>query len=241
MDFFDAVKNRRSIRSFKAQEVPADFLAKMLDAARLAPSALNEQPWEFVVIADQVKKKQIRVLYDAARSKFTLYKQDTSFLENATLILACTKSDATRDIISVALATENLLLAATALGLGSLVMTTPVSTEEQVSFFRRECNLPAGIIPLALIAVGYSTASSSQKESGMQGMRELSMTAVIENFSNRRNANRRSATTVGELCCNSSIQSATTVGELCCNSSIQSANRSIQKRTLESIMHSEKF
>ncbi len=177
MDFFDAVKNRRSVRSFKAQEVPADLLAQMLDAARLAPSALNEQPWEFVVIAEPAKKKKIRALYEAARSKSSLYKQDTTFLENATLILACTKSDATRDIISASLAIENLLLAATALGLGSLIMTTPVSTEEQVAFFRRECNLPDSIIPLALIAVGYAATHPS-----MPGKRALDSIMHREKF-----------------------------------------------------------
>jgi nitroreductase len=164
MDFFDAIRNRRSVRSFKAQEVPVDLLAKILDAARLAPSALNEQPWEFVVIAGLAKRRQIRVLYEAARSKSTLYKQDTAFLENATLILACTHSDSTRDIISVSLAIENLLLAATALGLGSLIMTTAVSTEEQLSFFRRECNIPTGVIPLALIATGYTAEPPPPKE-----------------------------------------------------------------------------
>jgi Nitroreductase len=51
MEFFDLVKNRRSIRKYKTQSVDKDDILKILDAANWAPSAMNWQPWEFIVVS----------------------------------------------------------------------------------------------------------------------------------------------------------------------------------------------
>jgi nitroreductase len=58
-DFLELVKNRRSFRRFKPDPVPKDMIEKVLEAARLAPSAGNSQPWEFVVVQDAAMKKDI--------------------------------------------------------------------------------------------------------------------------------------------------------------------------------------
>lgn len=61
MDLFDAIKGRRSVRAFKPDPIPEKDLEKILDAGRLAPSAGNCQPWEFVVARDDgVKQKLVR-------------------------------------------------------------------------------------------------------------------------------------------------------------------------------------
>ncbi|MEM2904700.1 MAG: nitroreductase family protein [Candidatus Bathyarchaeia archaeon] len=59
MDVFEAVKARRSIRRFKNQPVPEEKLLKVLEAARLAPSAGNRQPWQFVVVRNPSRKRMI--------------------------------------------------------------------------------------------------------------------------------------------------------------------------------------
>ncbi|MCP8304631.1 MAG: nitroreductase family protein [archaeon] len=57
MDVFDAISERRSVRRYKDEPVPHDSLLKILEAARLAPSAGNRQPWMFIVVKDRERKK----------------------------------------------------------------------------------------------------------------------------------------------------------------------------------------
>lgn len=59
MDVAEAIRTRRSVRSFVSRPVPMELLERLLEAARLAPSALNFQPWRFVVITDSEKRKAI--------------------------------------------------------------------------------------------------------------------------------------------------------------------------------------
>jgi len=164
MDFFETVEKRKSIRKFNAKNVPIEDLKKMIDCARIAPSALNNQPWNFVIIQNPEKKKKIRELYENARGKLGLYKQDTSFVENASLILVCSDSSKLGNVFSTALSVENLVLAATAMGYGSLIMTSAVSSEEQKAFFRKDCNVPKEFELLALIAIGFSDEVPIPKE-----------------------------------------------------------------------------
>jgi nitroreductase len=60
MDFFDLVKTRRSVRKFKPDPIPEEHVARMLDAARLAPTAGNRQPWKFLVIRDPTRIEQMK-------------------------------------------------------------------------------------------------------------------------------------------------------------------------------------
>jgi len=68
-DFLELVKNRRSFRRFKSDPVPKETLEKVLEAARLPPSAGNSQPWEFVVVQDVAKKKSITKSITSGRKK----------------------------------------------------------------------------------------------------------------------------------------------------------------------------
>jgi len=62
MDFYEVIKKRRSIRAYQDREVPDDVLRKILEAARLAPSAKNRQPWKFIVVKDETLEKGSRKL-----------------------------------------------------------------------------------------------------------------------------------------------------------------------------------
>ena len=68
-DFLELVKDRRSFRRFKSDPVPKETLEKVLEAARLPPSAGNSQPWEFVVVQDVAKKKSITKSITSGRKK----------------------------------------------------------------------------------------------------------------------------------------------------------------------------
>lgn len=124
MDFFNVIRQRRSIRKYKSDPIPLDHLKQMLEAARLAPSGGNTQPWKFVVVRDPTIIQQLAV---AARKQ--------GFLAGAAaIIVACADPyiflpPPPREPgilivppcfeIEVMIAIEHLVLAATALGYGS--------------------------------------------------------------------------------------------------------------------------
>lgn len=162
--FFDIIKKRRTIRRYKDKQVSKEIIIKIVDSARYAPSALNQQPWEFVIVEDLEKKKKIRKIYDEARHKLKLYGQDTSFVENATHIFVCADSKKVMAEMSVSLAMQNILLAATALNLGSTIMTAPVMLDESIKEIRDLLKIPENYKILALILIGYKDEEPMPRE-----------------------------------------------------------------------------
>ena len=113
MEVFEAIKNRYSCRSYKAEAVPEEKLKKVLEAARLAPSAHNEQEWKFVVVRDIKKRKDVA---GAANQ---------SFIAEAPVIIAAVGLDPEHIMrsgnpayaIDLAIAIEHMALQATEEGL----------------------------------------------------------------------------------------------------------------------------
>ena len=112
METLDAIKTRRSIRKFKPQIISREIMLELLEAAMFAPSAGNEQPWQFVVLDDR------KVLDDVPRFCSTA----AMCRQSPTAVLVC--GDATLEkypgfwALDCSAAVENLLLAAHARGLG---------------------------------------------------------------------------------------------------------------------------
>lgn len=163
MNFFDVLKSRRSIREFRADGVSRALVDKILNAGRFAPSAGNMQPWEFIVIRDQ---ERIRAV---VKSTFTGHavrsKRTQDWIERAPVLLAAA-ADLKRSmarygrlgcrvaLLDTAAAVENMILAATALGLGTC----------WVSGFRKKelsrvLGLPPWLEPVALLPIGYPRSS----------------------------------------------------------------------------------
>lgn len=163
MDFFTIIKKRRSIRRFKQKEVPDKTINKILKAASLAPSGLNQQPWDFIVVKNPALKKEIRNVYDDSRKKLGLYEQDTSFVENACQIFVCGNKTKITPIISCSLAIENMLLAATALGLGSIVTTSIIGVRENFKKLKKLLKIPNKYIIVALVLIGFSDETPKAK------------------------------------------------------------------------------
>ncbi|MEM2906317.1 MAG: nitroreductase family protein [Candidatus Bathyarchaeia archaeon] len=120
MDLFDAVKGRRSIRMFKPEPVPREKLMMALDAARWAPSAGNCQPWVFIIVEDASAKRE---LAEAALGQVFI-------AEAPVVVVVCADMERSAArygergrrfycLLDAAAATQNLLLAAHALGLGA--------------------------------------------------------------------------------------------------------------------------
>jgi len=147
MDTIDAIATRRSVRKYTDEPVRADDLRIMLEAAMQAPSAANEQPWEFVVIMKRELLDEI--------PNFSPYAH---MVKKAPLgILVC--ADTRRLVIpgfwqqDCAAATQNLLLAAHSLGYGA-VWTGVYPLEDRVMGFAQHCHLPEGVVPFAFIIIG---------------------------------------------------------------------------------------
>ncbi|MFC1872639.1 nitroreductase family protein [Chloroflexota bacterium] len=74
-DFLQLVKTRRSIRGFKPDPVPDEYINYMIDVARWSPSGANGQPWEFIVIKDQDTKNKMAELYELYRGEHYAIEQ----------------------------------------------------------------------------------------------------------------------------------------------------------------------
>jgi nitroreductase len=148
MDTLDAIRTRRSVRRYLDQPVPLELIQKLLAAAMQAPSARNEQPWQFVVIDDRAVLAAI-----------------PEFMPNAAMagaaplaILVCGDLDLEKSegywVVDCAAATENLLLAAHALGLGA-VWCGVYPRKERMDGLRRLVGLPQNVVAHSLVVIGY--------------------------------------------------------------------------------------
>jgi len=116
MDVAEAIKKRRSVRSYKPDLIPEESLKKILEAARLAPSAHNAQEWKFIVVKDTQKKKK---LAEAALNQ--------DFIAEAPVVIAAVslnpEAQSTSDVpayaVDLAIAVDHMTLQAVEENLGS--------------------------------------------------------------------------------------------------------------------------
>lgn len=156
----DNIATRTSIRDYEARPVEKEKIEKMLRAAMAAPTAMNKQPWHFVVV-DQ------RNVLDALAGANPYAKM----LKKAPLaIVVCGNTDKMiegggRDfwIQDASAATENLLLAAHAMGLGA-VWTGAYPSEERCISISKVLSLSDNLIPLNMIVVGYPAEQQQPKQ-----------------------------------------------------------------------------
>ena len=155
MNTLEAIRTRRSVRSFAADPVPKEAIEEILRAAMSAPSAGNEQPWQFLVIDDRKKLDSITTANPNAKM----------CKEAQAAILVC--GDTTKEkypgfwVQDCAAATQNILLAAHAQGLGS-VWTGVYPIMERVQGFKELMALPGNIVPFSLVMLGYPSRVPAQ-------------------------------------------------------------------------------
>jgi nitroreductase len=161
MEIFEAIATRRSIRKFSDRPVEAEKLDQVLEAARLAPSWANMQCWRFVVVTDPRLKERISELsyveaFFAPRG-YGSNPAQAALAEAPVVIVACadpTKSGDLRGqqyyLTDVGIAAQNLMLAAHALGLGTVFVG--VFDEENIGEL---LNIPPEIRIVGLFPLGY--------------------------------------------------------------------------------------
>jgi nitroreductase len=144
----DPVLTRRSIRKYEKQELPGELVERLLRAAMAAPSASNQQPWHFVVVRDRSLLARVPDIHP--------YSRMITQAPLAILICAeprvCTWPQMWEQ--DCAAATENILVEAQLLGLGSVWLGVhPI--EDRVAGFRDLFGLPDHIVPFSLLPVGF--------------------------------------------------------------------------------------
>src|SRR3989338_1827128 len=142
MDMMEAIKLRRSIREYKNKPIPKEILEKIVDAARHSPTAKNIQPWEFIVITQSETLKKIGEL-----------AQNGRFLAQAKACIAVYCSDTKYYLEDGCAATENILLAATAFGIGSCWIAG--DKKPYCSQINSLLNVPPTYKLVSLISLGY--------------------------------------------------------------------------------------
>ena len=169
--FFELVDRQRAQRELKTDPVPEDLIERILVAGTHAPSAMNSQPWRFVVVQDKIVRQQIA---DGARAAWEGFARDmsddqtapgfravdqwamTGLAQAPVIIVLCGDTEVLpleQMGSSIFPAAQNILLAANALGLGSLMSNLPIFAPGGT--FAKVLGLPEHIIPLATLPIGY--------------------------------------------------------------------------------------
>jgi nitroreductase len=147
MDFHDVLRRRRSVRAYRDEPVEEEKLGRVLEAARIAPSAANRQPWRFLVIRDPDLRERLLEAYS-----------QPWFAAAPVIICACARpaeawqrSDGKNySDVDVSIAMDHLILAAAAEGLGTCWIGA-----FKPDRLREILDLPEDLEPVALTPLGY--------------------------------------------------------------------------------------
>lgn len=157
MDLISSISERHSVREYKSQDIVMDDLGKILEAGRLAPSSGNIQNWAFVIVTDEDKKKEIAV---ASMNQIWMIQAPVFIVVISDLEKAKRYFGERGDYYSTqncAMACENIILAATSLGVGSCFVSAFV--EERVKDI---VGAPDSHRVEAIITLGYEAKNTTR-------------------------------------------------------------------------------
>lgn len=154
MDVLSAIRDRRSVRSYSSKEVEDEKLDKVLEAARLSPSASNRQSWKFIVVRDAEMRAK---LADAANGQM--------FIAQAPVIIACCGTDPDgvmmcgqhRHSVDLSIATSYMILEAHEQGLGTCWLGS--FDEKKV---KELLGIPANVRVVTMTPLGYPAGAVSK-------------------------------------------------------------------------------
>jgi nitroreductase len=146
VDVLEAIRGRRSVRRFREGRIPDEHLRVVLEAGIWAPSAGNAQPWEFVVVRDRSTIEKVRMFSPGL------------FGDPDTVVVLCVNRRRVRGrgphevvaVMDVAMAAQNMMLAAYSLGIGSC----PVASFNRLAI-RELLGIPEYVEPVLMVSLGY--------------------------------------------------------------------------------------
>ncbi|MFC1453236.1 nitroreductase family protein [Verrucomicrobiota bacterium] len=157
MDFDQVVKTRRSVRRYSQDPIPDDVLRRVLEGARMAPSANNVQPWHFIVVRGEAKRRELAELAGGQ-----------SFVGDAPVVIVCCGKRYTDRyswigdnmyLVDCTIAIDHLTLTARNEGLG----TCWIGAFDHDGV-KRAVQVPAGYDVIMLMPVGYSASADAFRE-----------------------------------------------------------------------------
>ena len=166
------IQERRSVRSFKPDQISKEEMTAILDAGIAAPSAMNRQPWHFTVIQNQevirrIEDENREIVFStpetAANANRLNDPNHRSFYNAPTVIMFSGDQQNVWSVCDCALAMQNMVLAAKSLSIGSCIIgsTGFAFKSENLREWFRELGVPQGYAPLFAIALGYTEENNA--------------------------------------------------------------------------------
>ncbi len=154
MDTMKAILERRSIRKYREKSVSDEIIRELLKAGMYAPSAGNQQPWDFIVVKNKESLNNI--------PEFHPYSNMIKEVNVAIIVCGNLEKENIKDfwVQDCSAATQNILLAAHSMDLGAVWLGV-YPDDDRVKGVREMFNLPNHIIPLSIIPVGYPAENKS--------------------------------------------------------------------------------
>lgn len=166
MDTLDAVKTRKSVRAYDPKPVPAELLRQVLEAGRIAPSAMNYQPWHFVVVTDPERRTAL------SGGRWAKFLKATPVV---IVGLGDHKASPKWHVVDVTIALENMVLAATSLGLGTCWIGSFHEDEVKAAL-----NISNDWTVVAMLALGYEKRRPDAVERvGGEGRKRRALEEIV--------------------------------------------------------------
>jgi len=160
MNVIDLIKRRRSVREFLDKPVSRQALERIVDSARFAPTARNVQPWEFVVVTDKVMLERIGQICEHGK-----------FISRSAACILVFSQDTKYYLEDCCAATQNAMLAAAALGIGSCWVAG--DKKPYAAMFNELCRVPSHCKLVSLIALGYPSSKTAFRETAKRPLTEV--------------------------------------------------------------------
>lgn len=148
MDLIDIILTRRSIRRYSSEKIDAEIVNKIIEAGMYAPSAVNKQPWHYIVFE---KRETMQAIVDIHKNASMLLNADKGILICYDELL---QHDQGYGPIDCSASTENMLLAAHALGIGACWVGI-YPRHNRIEALHSIFELPKHVIPFAVVSLGY--------------------------------------------------------------------------------------
>ncbi len=166
MNLLELAKQRYSVRLFSNKEIEKEKVDYLLEVARMAPSAVNLQPWSFLVLQSEEAKKDIQACYD--RDWFKTAPLYIVVCGNHLASWKRASDNKDHCDIDIAIATEHIALAAAEQGLGSCWVCNFDSV-----LCKKLMQLPEGIEPMVILPIGYADQQAVVKEKNRKNTEDI--------------------------------------------------------------------